>query len=191
VDDMAWHPGQIYEAWGEIHRALHEAMTPLPPEMLAFLAERASDRIIRDKAAEVLDRLDSLDGEDGDALRRLFRKETKGVGQPESDGSEPPGLEQAVAFAKANQQVAVWDRAERPWAIALYDSVTKKLRPLSDQEAARLLNSDPLIGREWRRWNAMTGNQGSLVVVDGERVRRILSEAHEEPEGDVDTAEPA
>jgi hypothetical protein len=175
VDDETWHPGQIYEAWGEIHRALHEAMTPLPPHTLAFLAERASDRIIRDKAAEVLDRLDSLDGEyedalsRADALRRLFRK----------------------AFAKANQQVAVWDRAERPWAIALYDSVTKKLRPLSDQEAARLLNSDPLIGREWRKWNAMTGNQGSLVVVDGERVRRILSEAHEEPEGNVDTAEPA
>ena len=78
MDDETWHLGKIFEAWDQIHRALYEAMSPLPPQTLAFLAERASDRIIRDKAAGVLD---DLAGEDEDAAakadewRRLFRRE--------------------------------------------------------------------------------------------------------------------
>ena len=85
-------------------------------------------------------------------------------------------LERAVAVAKANQQFAMWDRAERPWAIALYDSVTKQLLALSDEEAAMLLTRDSGIAREWRRWNAMSGSEGSLIVLDMERARKVLTQ---------------
>ena len=83
MEDRAWHPGMIYEAWTEIHRALDEAMTPLPSRTLAFLAERAADKLIRDKAAEALDSVDNLTGAgDGvvtpEDLRQLFRNHPSG-----------------------------------------------------------------------------------------------------------------
>jgi hypothetical protein len=94
----------------------------------------------------------------------------------------PAAFEQALAFATENQQPVVWDRAERPWAIALYDSMTKRLRALTDEEAATLLNRDPLIAREWRKYNALTSNNGSLVVLDIERARRVLAASADEDE---------
>ena len=50
-----WGPNQIYHAWEQIHRALAEAMKPLPRQTLGFLASRASDGIIRAQAAQILD----------------------------------------------------------------------------------------------------------------------------------------
>jgi hypothetical protein len=97
---------------------------------------------------------------------------------------EPSGLERAVALAKSNEQIAIWDLAERPWAIALYEARTRQLHPLSDEEAATLINRDPLIRREWRRWNAMHQNHGSLIVLAKERVLRILEAATDEPHED-------
>jgi hypothetical protein len=38
MSDQMWEPGQIYWAWAQIHRALLEAMKPLPRQTLAFLA---------------------------------------------------------------------------------------------------------------------------------------------------------
>ena len=55
MDDQMWGPGQIYRAWEQIHRALLEAMKPLPRQTLVFLANRASDRIVRLQAVELLD----------------------------------------------------------------------------------------------------------------------------------------
>lgn len=104
---------------------------------------------------------------------------------------ESTGLEQAVAVARENGQVAIWDLAERPWAIALYDALTKQLTPLTDEQVGILLNRDPLIGREWHRWNAMSQNRGSLVVLDGDHVGRVLSEASQDPDDDDETGEAA
>jgi hypothetical protein len=53
--DMAWQPGEIYKGWEAIHHALLDAMKLLPRQTLAFMANRASDAIIRDNAAHVLD----------------------------------------------------------------------------------------------------------------------------------------
>lgn len=92
--------------------------------------------------------------------------------------------EQAVVFAKENQQIAIWDRSSQPYAIALYEEQTKKLRPLTDEEAAILLNRDPGIAREWSKWHAMSQNNGSLIVLDTERALRILAEANDEPDED-------
>jgi hypothetical protein len=61
VDDRAWHPGRIFEAWGEIHASLHETMRKLPRETVQFLAFRASDAIIRQAAINVLTWLDNAD----------------------------------------------------------------------------------------------------------------------------------
>jgi hypothetical protein len=97
---------------------------------------------------------------------------------------EPSGLEQAVALAKSNEQIAIWDLAERPWAIALYDAGTRQLHPLSDEEAGAVINRDPLIRRDWRKWNAMHQNHGSLIVLAKERVLRILEAACDDREDD-------
>jgi hypothetical protein len=59
VDDIGWQPGEIFRGWEAIHRALLEAMKPLPRRTLAFMADRASDRIIRSNAAYLLDWLDN------------------------------------------------------------------------------------------------------------------------------------
>jgi hypothetical protein len=94
------------------------------------------------------------------------------------ESDELSGLEQAVAAAQENKQIAIWDRAERPWAIAVYDFRTTRLLALSDEDAATLLNRDPLIRTEWREWNAMTRNRGSLILLDGEHVRDVLATAN-------------
>jgi hypothetical protein len=86
--------------------------------------------------------------------------------------------------ARANQQNVIWDRAQRPWAIALYDSATRELQPLSDEQASKLLNRDPVIRREWAKWNKMSRNEGSLIVLDTERALHILAAATDEPDED-------
>lgn len=55
MHDRMWEPSQIYGAWEQIHRALLDAIKPLPRQTLVFLATRASDGIIRAHAAQVLD----------------------------------------------------------------------------------------------------------------------------------------
>ena len=55
MDDIGWEPGEIFEGWEAIHRALLDAMKLLPRQTLAFMADRASDRIIRSNAAYLLD----------------------------------------------------------------------------------------------------------------------------------------
>jgi hypothetical protein len=92
-------------------------------------------------------------------------------------------LEQAVAFARQQNQIALWDRSSRPYAIALYEEGSRRLHPLSDEDASTLLR-DPLIGREWRRWNAMAGNEGSLIILDTERALRVLAAATDKRDRD-------
>ena len=55
MDDIGWEPGEVFKGWEAIHRALLEAMKVLPRRTLAFMADRASDRIIRSNAAYLLD----------------------------------------------------------------------------------------------------------------------------------------
>jgi hypothetical protein len=95
-------------------------------------------------------------------------------------------LERAIALARQNQQVAIWDRCKRPYALGVYDSRTGRVLPLSDEQAGIMLNRDPHIAREWRKWNGMTQNQGSLIVVDRQRVRGVLRAANEVPASDDD-----
>jgi len=59
MDDMGWEPGENFEGWQAIHRALIEAMKALPRRTLVFMTDRASDRIIRDNASYLLDWLDN------------------------------------------------------------------------------------------------------------------------------------
>jgi hypothetical protein len=97
------------------------------------------------------------------------------------DGS----LADAVEHARANGQIAIWDRAVRDYAIALCDLEARRLLPLADGAVGVLLNRDRLIAREWRKWNAMTGNNGSLIVLDVERVRQVL-ESHEASDDEIE-----
>jgi hypothetical protein len=53
--DEVWELGQIHDAWEQIHRALRKTLKPLPDWTLMYLAARASDAIVREHAAEVLD----------------------------------------------------------------------------------------------------------------------------------------
>jgi hypothetical protein len=73
-----------------------------------------------------------------------------------------------------------------PTRLRSNDEGRQRLRPLTDEEAAIILNRDPRIAREWRKWNAMSGNQGSLIIIDGKRVQAVLKAATEEPGSDDD-----
>jgi hypothetical protein len=95
-------------------------------------------------------------------------------------------LEQAAASAKRRRQIAIWDRGARAWAIALHDASTNQLLPLSDEEAALVLNRDRLVRRQWCKWNAAAGNLGSLIIIEGERVKAILEAARDERKDDDD-----
>jgi hypothetical protein len=93
------------------------------------------------------------------------------------DGS----LAQAAKQASASEQIVFWDQSVRgEYAIALYDLKAQRLLPLSDVEVGRLLTRDRLIAREWRKWQAMMGNKGSLVVIDVERARQTLASASDD-----------
>jgi hypothetical protein len=100
---------------------------------------------------------------------------------------ESPALEQAVAVARKQDQLALWDRSPRPYIIALYEEGTRRLRPLSDDEAAVILNRDPDIAREWLKWSRMTGQQGSLIVINPERALRILAASNRERDEEDET----
>jgi hypothetical protein len=90
------------------------------------------------------------------------------------DQNVSSALAQSIAFARQNQQVAIWDRGKRPYALGVYDSRTRRVRPLTDEQAGIILNRDPLIRRYWKKWNAMTQNQGSLILINPERIQRVL-----------------
>ena len=64
------------------------------------------------------------------------------------------------------------------------------MQPLTDEEAARLLNRDALIRRAWRKWSAASRNRGSLIVLDAERAGRVLSEAPDDSREDGETSRP-
>ncbi len=47
---------------------------------------------------------------------------------------------------------------------------------LTQGEAERVLDRDPQLAREWRKWDAKTGGRGGrLVALDGDHVRRLLA----------------
>jgi hypothetical protein len=82
-------------------------------------------------------------------------------------------------LARANGQLVAWDNSERGYAIAVHHEQTDQVQVLTDEEAALLLNGDPLIRRAWRKWNAASKNRGSLIVLDTQRVFRVLRAATE------------
>ncbi len=100
------------------------------------------------------------------------------------EADQEPALLRAAEFARANGQTVAWDASRRWYAIALFDHDSKRLQPLADDEAAILINRDPLIRRAWRTWNAASRNHGSLLVLDAERARRLLAAATDEPDED-------
>jgi hypothetical protein len=79
---------------------------------------------------------------------------------------------------------AAWDISRRDYAVALYDRKSEQLQPLTDEEAAILLNRDPLIRKEWKKWNAASKNRGRLIILDSQRARRVLRAATDEPDED-------
>jgi hypothetical protein len=101
-----------------------------------------------------------------------------------ADNSWPAALSRAAKLARANGKLVAWDNSERDYAIALYHEQTNQVQPLTDEEAAILLNRDVLIRRAWRKWNAASKNRGSLIVLDTERALRMLAAPTEEPEDD-------
>jgi hypothetical protein len=100
------------------------------------------------------------------------------------DNRRRAALTRAAKLAKANGQLVAWDNSERDYAIALYHEQTGQVQPLTDEEAAILLNRDSLIRRAWRRWNAASKKGGSLIVLDAERALRVLAAPTEKPDGD-------
>ena len=102
-----------------------------------------------------------------------------------SDEGRRRALVEAAKFARANGQLVAWDCSEQRYAIGVYHPETEQVQPLTDEEAAILLNRDPAIRRAWKKWNAASRNQGSLVVLDAEMVRRVLgSEAASDDESE-------
>jgi len=89
---------------------------------------------------------------------------------------ETAALSQAAELARTNGQIVAWDTSSRWCAVALYDHASKRLQPLTDEEAAVLLNRDSLIRREWRKWNAASKNRGSLIVLNSAHALRILGQ---------------
>lgn len=75
------------------------------------------------------------------------------------DNDRDAALIRAAKLARANGKLVAWDNSERDYAIALYDEQTHQVQPLTDEEAAILLNREVLIRRAWRKWNAASKNR--------------------------------
>jgi hypothetical protein len=58
--------------------------------------------------------------------------------------------------------------------LLVYHEHTHQVQALTDEEAATLLNRDALIRQAWQKWNAASKNHGSLIVLDAQRVLRVL-----------------
>jgi hypothetical protein len=80
--------------------------------------------------------------------------------------------------------LVAWACAEHDYAIGVYHEDAQRVQPLTDEEAAILLNRDPEIRRAWRNWNAASKNRGSLIVLDADRAIRILAAATNQPDND-------
>jgi len=53
---------------------------------------------------------------------------------------------------------------------------------LTPEDAERVLERDPELRREYDKWTAMTGARGGrLIVLDAERVRRVLADETARP----------
>ena len=100
------------------------------------------------------------------------------------EADQEPALMRAAEFARANGQTVAWDASRRWYAIALFDHESKRLQALPDDEAGILINRDPQIRRAWCKWNRASKNNGSLVVLDASRARRVLGAARQELDGD-------
>jgi hypothetical protein len=111
-------------------------------------------------------------------------RQTRCAFDASSDDARHEALIRAAKRASANGQLVAWDNSKREYAIALYHEQTHQLQPLTDEEAAILLNRDSLIRRAWRRWHAASKSGGSLIIIDGERIKGILESARDEPEDD-------
>src|SRR5262245_50273651 len=116
-----------------------------------------------------------------------FRQYWSALDAPDNEDSDS-SLAHAAEQAIAHGQIVVWDQSARDYAIALYDLAAQRLLPLTDAQVGILLNRDGLIAREWKKWNAMTGNTGSLIVLDIERAQRVLDR---DKSPDDDGAEPS
>src|SRR5213078_2341067 len=90
------------------------------------------------------------------------------------DQTDLDTLDRAARYALQNDQLVIWDCSVRPWAVATYNVASRQLQPLTDEEAANLLTRDAEVGRQWRKWSGMSQNHGSLIVLDVERVRKVL-----------------
>ena len=97
------------------------------------------------------------------------------------DDSRRVALADAAKLARANGQLVAWDSSFHEFAIGLYHDDTHQVQPLTDEEAATLLNRDPTIRQAWQKWNAASKNRGSLIILEAERARRILEAPTEAP----------
>jgi hypothetical protein len=95
------------------------------------------------------------------------------------DDTRRTALADAAKLARASGQLVAWNNSECEYSIALYHEQTHQLQPLTDVQAAILLNRDSTIRRAWWKWNAASNNRGSLLVLDAERVLRVLAASRE------------
>jgi hypothetical protein len=122
----------------------------------------------------------------------------------ERDGVVPLGegghmsLEKAVALGRANGQVAIWDGHAEMHGVAVWDDEGFRLVQLGPDRARRVLERDPELDFQRRKWLGMMGQarkpveeqEGRLIVIDPDRVQRILAEirdaSSERREGEVE-----
>ena len=94
---------------------------------------------------------------------------------PSDEHSESFALERAIVVARENHQLAIWDLVANVPTLSASTTPKRDSASLSDEQAGIMLNRDPRIAREWKKWNLMTPNQGgSLILIDPERVQRVL-----------------
>jgi len=55
MSEPSWHPGHIFSAWEQVHKAVVEVLKEQHRRTLEFLAVEARERIVRESACEVLD----------------------------------------------------------------------------------------------------------------------------------------
>jgi len=87
-----------------------------------------------------------------------------------------PGFREALAFARSNHQLGIWDTGDHSTLLAVWDDLLETVVPINEDLALPILATDPEINFQWRKHRAMSGRPGRLIIVDRPRCRTLLAQ---------------
>jgi hypothetical protein len=89
------------------------------------------------------------------------------------------GFRHALAFARQQHQLGIWEITDEASLLAVWDDRREALVTLDEDQALSVLATDKEINRLWRKHRGMSGKPGRLLIVDKARCQTLLARLRE------------